>query len=90
MKKEVAKTAKAKKFQVFVGKELKAESNFQQDALKELGELQKVNYAEIKMVNHEAKISHLYKKGRYDKNYRVTATQYVAPSEAVCEEVVAE
>lgn len=90
MTKPVAKNARAKKFQVFVGTELKAESNFQQDALKELGKLQKINYAEIKFVNHDAKISHLYKKDRYDKNYRVTGTEYVAPSKAVAEEVTAE
>ena len=90
MTKEVAKTTNAKKFQVFAGTELKAESNKHEDALNEVAELQKNNVAEIKLVNHVAKVSHLYSKGRYDKNYRITSTDYVAPSKAVTEETAAE
>lgn len=86
MTQNVEKQAKAKKFQVFVGTELKAESNNHEEALNEVSELQKENVAEIKLVNHVAKVSHLYTKGRYDKNYRITATEYVAPSKAVSEE----
>lgn len=85
MTQKVKTPAKAKKFQLFVGTELKAESNFYQDALKELGDLQKINFAQIKFVNHEAKVTHLYSKGRYDKNYRITGAEYVAPSKIVTE-----
>ena len=90
MSKTQTQTAKAKKFQVFVGTELKAESNNHEEALNEVSELQKENVAEIKLVNHVAKVSHLYTKGRYDKNYRITGTDYVAPSKAVTEETAAE
>ena len=90
MTKEVTPTAKAKKFQVFVGTELKAESNNHEEALKEVSELQKANVSEIKLVNHVAKVTHVYSKGRYDKNYRITGADYVAPSKAVSEESTAE
>ncbi len=90
MSKAQTPQATAKKFQVFVGTELKAESNKHEEALNEVTALQKNNVAEIKLVNHVAKVSHLYTKGRYDKNYRVTSTDYVAPSKAVTEETAAE
>ena len=90
MTKEVTPTAKAKKFQVFVGTELKAESNNHEESLKEVSELQKANVSEIKLVNHVAKVTHVYTKGRYDKNYRITGTEYVAPSKAVSEEAATE
>ena len=90
MTQKVTPKATAKKFQVFVGAELKAESNKHEEALTEVSELQKQNVAEIKLVNHVAKVSHLYSKGRYDKNYRITSTAYASPSKAVTEEATAE
>lgn len=90
MTKKVETTAKAKKFQVFVGTELKAESNNHEEALEKVSELQKENLSEIQLVNHVAKVTHVYSKGRYDKNYRITGTEYVAPSKAVTEEAAAE
>jgi hypothetical protein len=90
MTKKVETTAKAKKFQVFVGTELKAESNNHEEALEKVSELQKENLSEIQLVNHVAKVTHVYSKGRYDKNYRITGTDYVAPSKAVTEEAAAE
>jgi hypothetical protein len=90
MSKSQTPTAKAKKFQVFVGVELKAESNNHEEALTKVSELQKENVSEIKLVNHVAKVSHLYTKGRYDKNYRITGTDYATPSKAVTEETAAE
>lgn len=90
MTQKVTPPAKAKKFQVFVGTELKAESNNHEDALKEVSELQKANVSEIQLVNHVAKVTHVYIKGRYDKNYRIIGAEYVAPSKAVTEEAAAE
>lgn len=82
----VAKKATAKKHQVFVGTELKKESNNPEETLQTVNELQKENVAEFQLVNHVAKVTHVYKKGRYEKNYRVTKGEYVAPSKAVSEE----
>jgi hypothetical protein len=90
MTKEVAKTAKAKSIQIFVGTELKAESNDRLEALEKLAKLQNENFPEIKIVYHNAKVSHLYIKGRYDKNYKLKGTEYVSPSKAVSEEAAAE
>lgn len=90
MTKEVKTPAKPKKIQVFVGEDLKAESNVYEEVVPKLQELQKENVNEIKVVNHHYKVSHLYIKGRYDKNYRIIGTDYVAPSKAVTEETAAE
>lgn len=90
MTQKVEKPAKAKSIQIFVGTELKAESNDRLEALEKLAKLQNENFPEIKMVYHNAKVSHLYIKGRYDKNYRIVGTEYVAPSKAVTEEAAAE
>lgn len=90
MTQKVTTPAKAKKFQVFVGTELKAESNNHEEALEKVSELQKENHSEIQLVNHVAKVTHVYSKGRYDKNYRITGTEYVAPSKAVTEESATE
>lgn len=86
MSKTIAQKAKAKNIQIFVGTELKAESNDRLEALEALAKLQDENIPEIKMVYHGAKVSHLYTKERYDKNYRIIGTEYVAPSKAVSEE----
>jgi hypothetical protein len=69
-------TTKAKKFQVFVGADLKIESNHRTEAVSHVGALQSENVPEIKLVNHEAQVTHLYIKGRYDKNYRITKGAY--------------
>lgn len=90
MTQKVTTPAKAKKFQVFVGTELKAESNDRLEALGLINDLRNENVPEIKFVNHTDKVSHLYKKDRYDKNYRVVGTEYVAPSKAVTEESATE
>lgn len=90
MTQKVTTPAKAKKFQVFVGEELKAESNIYEEVVPTLQTLQCENLPEIKVVNHHYKVTHLYTKGRYDKNYRITGTEYVAPSKAVTEEAAAE
>lgn len=87
MTEKVKAPAKTKKHQVFVGTELKAESNVYEEVVATLQELQKQNLPEIKVVNHHYKVTHLYKKDRYDKNYRVVAGIYDAPSKAVTEEV---
>lgn len=90
MSKATPTPAKAKKFQVFVGTELKAESNIYEEIIPKLHELQDQNVPEIKLVNHFHKVSMLYIKGRYDKNYRIIDSEYVAPSKATSEEVAAE
>jgi len=90
MSKATPTTASAKKHQVFVGTELKAESNKYEDVIPKIHELQKENVAEIKVVNHIYKVTHLYVKGRYDKNYRITKGEYAVPSKAVTEEAPAE
>jgi hypothetical protein len=90
MTKEVTPTAKAKKFQVFVGKELKSQSNVYEQILPTLRQLQNDNVPEIHVVNHHFKVTHLYTKGRYERNYRVLETTYEAPSKAVSEEAAAE
>ena len=90
MSKEVKTPAKAKKIQVFVGTELKAESNIHEEVIPTIHKLQDENVPEFTVVNHDAKVTHVYSKGRYDKNYRITGTDYVAPSKAVTEESAAE
>ena len=90
MTKEVKTPAKAKKIQVFVGTELKAESNITEGVASTISTLQKENVPEFTVVNHDLKVTHVYSKGRYDKNYRITGTDYVAPSKAVSEEAAAE
>jgi hypothetical protein len=90
MTKEVAKTAKAKKIQVFVGKQLLAETDSSSELKEVIFSLQQDGCTEFKVFYHVQKISHLYTKGRYDKNYRITGTEYVAPSKAVSEEAAAE
>ena len=86
MAKSVQTPSKAKKHQVFVGEELKAESNVYEEVIPALQELQKENVAEIKVVDNVCKAVQIYRKGRYDKNYRITKGEYVAPSKAVTEE----
>ena len=90
MTKEVKTPAKAKKIQVFVGTELKAESNIHEEVIPTIHKLQDENVPEITVVNHDAKVTHVYSKGRYDKNYRIIGTDYVAPSKAVSEEAATE
>lgn len=90
MSKSNPTTAIAKKHQVFVGAELKAESNNYEDVIPKIHELQNDNVAEIKVVNNIYKVTRLYIKGRYDKNYRIVDTEYVAPSKGVSEETAAE
>jgi hypothetical protein len=90
MTKEVKTPAKAKKIQVFVGTELKTESNIHEEVIPTIHKLQDENVPEITVVNHYHKVTHVYTKGRYDKNYRITGTEYVAPSKAVSEEAAAE
>ena len=90
MTKEVKTPAKAKKIQVFVGTELKAESNIHEEVIPTIHKLQDENVPEITVVNHYHKVTHVYTKGRYDKNYRITGTEYVAPSKAVSEEAATE
>lgn len=87
MTEKVKTPAKTKKVQVFVGAELKTESNAYEDVGPTLVQLQIENVPEIKVVNHNLKLTHLYIKGRYDKNYRVVEGIYDAPSKAVTEEV---
>jgi len=89
MTKAVTTKAKAMKHQVFVGTELKKESNNPEETLHTVNELQKENVVEFQLVNHIAKVTHVYKKGRDEKNYRVTKGEYVAPSKAVSEEETA-
>ena len=89
MSKAVTTKAKAMKHQVFVGTELKLESNNPEETKQAVIELQKENVAEFQLVNHVEKITHVYKKGRYDKNYRIVDGEYVAPSKAVSEEETA-
>ena len=86
MAKSVQTPSKAKKHQVFVGEELKAESNVYEEVIPALQELKKENVAEIKVVNHVSKVVQLYQKGRYDKNYRIVSGEYATPSTAVSEE----
>lgn len=90
MTQKVTTPAKAKKFQVFVGTELKAESNIYEEVIPTIHKLQDENVLEITVVNHYHKVTHVYKKDRYDQNYRITGTEYVAPSKAVSEEAAAE
>ena len=90
MTKEVKTPAKAKKIQVFVGTELKAESNIYEEVIPTIHKLQDENVPEFTVVNHDAKVTHVYSKGRYDKNYRITGTEYVTPSKAVSEEAATE
>lgn len=90
MTQKVEKPAKAKKIQVFVGEELKTESNIYEDVIPTIHQLKDENVPEIKIVNHHHKVTHLHTKGRYDKNYRITGAEYVAPSKAVTEEAAAE
>ena len=90
MTKEVKTPAKAKKIQVFVGTELKAESNIHEEVIPTIHKLQDENVPEITVVNHYHKVTHVYSKGRYDKNYRIIGAEYAAPSKAVSEEVAAE
>ena len=90
MTKEVKTPAKAKKIQVFVGTELKAESNIHEEVIPTIHKLQDENVPEFTVVNHDAKVTHVYSKGRYDKNYRIIGAEYAAPSKAVSEEVDAE
>jgi hypothetical protein len=86
MSEKVKPPAKAKKIQVFVGTELKTESNVHEDVIPTLHELKTANVPEIKVVNHHYKVTHLHKKGRYDKNYRVVEGIYEANAPAVTEE----
>lgn len=86
MTQKVKTTATAKKFQVFVGEELKAESNIHSDVLPTIIELQKENVPEFKVVYHQQKISELYFRDSNNKNYFVKNLDYVAPSQAVAEE----
>ena len=90
MTQKVEKPAKAKKIQVFVGTELKAESNITEGVASTISTLKKENVPEFTVVNHDLKVTHVYSKGRYDQNYRITGTDYVAPSKAVSEEAPAE
>lgn len=90
MTQKVTPPAKAKKIQVFVGTELKAESNIHEEVIPTIHKLQDENVPEITVVNHYHKVTHVYSKGRYDQNYRITGTDYVAPSKAVSEEAAAE
>ena len=90
MTQKVTPPAKAKKIQVFVGTELKAESNITEGVTSTISTLQKENVPEFTVVNHDLKVTHVYSKGRYDKNYRITGTDYVAPSKAVSEEAATE
>lgn len=87
MTEKVKTPAKAKKHQVFVGAELKTESNIYEEVIPTLQQLQSENLPQIIVVNHHFKVTHVYSKGRYDKNYRVEAGTYEAPSKAVTEEV---
>ena len=90
MTQKVTPPAKAKKIQVFVGAELKAESNITEGVASTISTLQKENVPEFTVVNHDAKVTHVYSKGRYEKNYRIIGTEYVAPSKAVSEEAATE
>ena len=90
MTQKVTPPAKAKKIQVFVGTELKAESNITEGVASTISTLQKENVPEFTVVNHDLKVTHVYSKGRYDQNYRITGTEYVAPSKAVSEEAATE
>lgn len=85
MTQKVTTPAKAKKFQVFVGAELKVESNIYEDVIATINQLKYENVPEIKIVNHHFKVTHLHSKGRYDNNYRITGAEYVAPSKIVSE-----
>lgn len=90
MTQKVEKPAKAKKIQVFVGTELKAESNIHEEVIPTIHKLQDENVPEITVVNHYYKVTHVFLKGRYDKNYKIKGIEYVAPSKAVTEETAAE
>lgn len=69
-----------KKIQVFVGKELKAESNIHEEVIPEIHKLKDENIPEIKVVNHYHKVTLLYSKNDHEKNYKITEVEYVAPS----------
>lgn len=69
-------TSKQKKLQVFVANELKYSSNKPEEAIAEVQKFQKENVPEIALVNNESKVTNLYRKGRYDQNYKITKGVY--------------
>lgn len=69
-------TAKPKKFQVFVGKELQAENNIYANVMEKVHELQDQKIPEIKLVNHVHKIAYVFTKGNSEQNYRIVDTVY--------------
>ncbi|UOX32399.1 hypothetical protein LXD69_10075 [Flavobacterium sediminilitoris] len=71
-----SETPRAKKNQVYVANELKFESNKVEEAAAEVQKLQKEATPSITLVNHVAQVTHLYKKERYDKNYKITKGVY--------------
>jgi len=82
--------AKPKKIQVFVGTELKAESNIHEEVIPAIHQLKDENIPEIKVVNHYHKVTLLYSKSIHEKNYKITESDYVAPSKPSADDVTVE
>lgn len=82
MAKETATAEKAiekkstAKIEVIVGREVILSTDKQKEALEKVTELQKENHPLIALVYHEKELTHLYKKDRYEKNYRATKGEY--------------
>jgi hypothetical protein len=64
------------KIQVITSGEVHLETKNPKEAFKKANELQQNNREEIQIVNHIAQTLTVFKKGRYDKNYRVTKGTY--------------
>lgn len=64
------------KIEIIVGRDVVLSTNKQKEALEKVNELQKENHPSIALVYHEKELTHLYKKDRYEKNYRVTKGEY--------------
>lgn len=73
------KVEKPKKHQVFIGKELKAESNSLIEITAAIEKLQQSDHAEIKHVLHETKQVYLYQRAPHELNYRITNGTYIPP-----------
>lgn len=72
--KEVKNTTS--KIQVITSGEVHLETKNQKEAFKKANELQQNNREEIQIVDHIAQTLTVFKKGRYDQNYRVTKGTY--------------
>jgi hypothetical protein len=90
MKNPVQKSVKI--IQVFLNDEIVYTTKEMKKATEEVAKIQQENKEPIKIINHITKRALLYKKGRYDKNYKVISLDYnsIFREEKVIEEEIKE